>query len=48
MERKKIIMKNRDFLDLCANALLEKEKLYQDEFEALWNLQGNKAVDENE
>ena len=45
---KKIIMKNRDFLDLCANALLEKEKLYQDEFEALWNLQGNKVADENE
>lgn len=34
---KKIILENRDILDSCAELLLEKEKIYQEEFEALWN-----------
>ena len=45
---RKIIIKHKDLLDICANLLLEKEKIYQDEFEALWNLQDNKLVNENE
>ena len=33
---KEMIMENRDVLDACANLLLEKEKIGQQEFEALF------------
>jgi len=34
---KSLITEHRDILEACAQRLLEKEKIYQDEFEALWN-----------
>jgi len=33
---KKMIAEHRDVLDACANLLLEKEKINQQEFEALF------------
>ena len=33
---REIIMENRDVLEACANLLLEKEKIGQQEFEALF------------
>lgn len=38
-QAKDIILKHRDVLDRCAKALLEKEKLSQQEFEAIFNEQ---------
>lgn len=37
LKAKKIIAENRDVLDACANLLLEKEKIGQKEFEALFD-----------
>ena len=44
---KKIILENKNILESCTKLLLEKEKIYQDEFEALWKpADKKKAVDE--
>ncbi|MBR6270943.1 MAG: ATP-dependent zinc metalloprotease FtsH [Lachnospiraceae bacterium] len=42
----KIILENRDILDACAQLLLEKEKIYQEEFETLWNEKRSPAAEE--
>lgn len=42
----KIILENRDILDACAQLLIEKEKIYQEEFETLWNEKRSPAAEE--
>lgn len=42
----KIILENRDILDACAQLLIEKEKIYQAEFEMLWNEKRTPAAEE--
>ena len=46
-QAKKIILENEDILHKCAKLLLEKEKVYRDEFEALFTTEENETENSN-
>ena len=46
-QAKKIILEHEDILHKCAKLLLEKEKVYRDEFEALFTTEENETENSN-
>lgn len=46
-QAKKIILEHEDILHKCAKLLLEKEKVYRDEFEALFTTEENETENNN-
>ena len=44
---KAIIVEHKDVLERCANLLIEKEKIYQEEFEALFKTEAEQSESEN-
>ena len=44
---KAIIVEHKDVLERCANLLIEKEKIYQEEFEALFKTEAEQPESEN-
>ena len=46
-EAKRIILENKDVLERCADLLLEKEKISREEFEELFDKNGNENVTES-